>query len=128
MINKKKALINFLVSNTASDTSRTDLSASNLANSIVASGTKIINDLSNRMSSTLNDLAEKFTGSRLSSSEDSSSSNIPTSENSKSYGDYMPDKFILNQLSLNYLNLLNLLINLQLILILKNIMNTIVKD
>lgn len=99
MINKKKALINFLVSNTASDTSRTDLSASNLANSIVASGTKIINDLSNRMSSTLNDLAEKFTGSRLSSSEDSSSSNIPTSENSKSYGDYMPDKFILNQLS-----------------------------
>lgn len=98
MINKKKTLINYLVETTASDTPSRDLATTNLANTMINSSQKLINEFNNQISSTINNISQRFTGSKIINTENNYSS-IPTSDNSKSQADYIPDKFLLNRLS-----------------------------
>ncbi len=98
MINKKKALINFLVNANSSDTSTSDVQSQNLASRIQSGMTSLINGAADYINSGLNSIAKSFTGKDLTSQENKNQK-IPNTENSKTFGDYIPDKFLLNQLS-----------------------------
>jgi len=97
IINKKKALINYLVSGTATDASKSGGSSANIADAICNKVKKVWNDFTDSISSSLNNLG-KMIGMK-NDVADTQSSNISNEENSQSFGDYMPDKYILNQLS-----------------------------
>lgn len=96
MITKKQSLIEYLTKTTASSNSKNNTSLNNLASSLTSSLSNSINKITNGLSSSLSKVANSF---RKTQSSESSESTIPTEQDSKSYGDYLPDKFILNQLS-----------------------------
>lgn len=96
MISKKQSLIEYLTRTTSSTTSKNNTSLNNLATTISGSLTQSLEKVANGLSPTLGSLAKKFSQSKTSKS---SSDSIPTEKDSKSYGDYLPDKFLLNQLS-----------------------------
>lgn len=98
MINKKKALINFLVNNSSSNTSSNDLATNNLATTLNNSKNSLLDKATNAVSSGLNAFSKKYLGKEL-ISNNTPSEPIPNIDNSKTYGDYMPDKYLLNQLS-----------------------------
>ena len=99
IINKKKALINYLVSGTATDATYTSSAQANLATQLQNSVKKAWNDFSNNISESLTGLGSLFSGSKKKDTSSSASTNISNDQNSQSFGDYMPDKYILNQLS-----------------------------
>lgn len=99
MIDKKQALINYLVSGTASDATNTNSAEQNMNNSLKSATDGIIKAFSDKWSSSLNNLASKFGLSGGKSEESSVGNSISTVQNSKSYGDYIPDKYLLSQLS-----------------------------
>ena len=96
MLNKKKSLINFLVSGSASDVSNTNSAEQNMNASISKSKNNLVHKMSSAISPSLTNLVDKFTGKNDDKDVKSTIANV---DNSKSFGDYIPDKYILNQLS-----------------------------
>lgn len=98
IINKKKALINYLVSGTATDANNSSSAIANLTAGIKKSLNGIKKKFNNKYSSTLTALGGLF-NKKDKTTNVTTYANIPTEDNSKSYGDYMPEGYILRQLS-----------------------------
>lgn len=98
IINKKKALINYLVSGTATDANNSSSAIANLTAGIKKSLNGIKEKFNNKYSSTLTALGGLF-NKKDKTTNVTTYANIPTEDNSKSYGDYMPEGYILRQLS-----------------------------
>lgn len=96
MIIKKQSLIEYLTRASASSNTKNNTSLNNLASNLTSSLSNSIDKITNGLSSNLSNVAKAFTKSK---SSENTNSNIPTEKDSKTYGDYLPDKFILNQLS-----------------------------
>jgi hypothetical protein len=95
MLAKKKALVQYLVNGTSSESSSSSETSTNnilstLSSSIKSAAKSLISSVG------LSSVSDLFSSS---SSSSSSSSGIKTTEDSKSYGDYLPEKYLLNQLS-----------------------------
>lgn len=98
IINKKKALINYLVSGTATDANNSSSAIANLTAGIKKSLNGIKEKFNNKYSSTLTALGGLF-NKKDKTTNVTTYANIPTEDNSKSFGDYMPEGYILRQLS-----------------------------
>lgn len=98
IINKKKALINYLVSGTATDANNSSSAIANLTAGIKKSLNGIKEKFNNKYSSTLTALGGLF-NKKNKTTNVTTYANIPTEDNSKSFGDYMPEGYILRQLS-----------------------------
>lgn len=98
IINKKKALINYLVSGTATDANNSSSAIANLTAGIKKSLNGIKEQFNNKYSSTLTALGGLF-NKKDKTTNVTTYANIPTEDNSKSFGDYMPEGYILRQLS-----------------------------
>ena len=98
IINKKKALINYLVSGTATDANNSSSARANLTAGIKKSLNGIKEKFNNKYSSTLTALGGLF-NKKDKTTNVTTYANIPTEDNSKSFGDYMPEGYILRQLS-----------------------------
>ena len=98
IINKKKALINYLVSGTATDANNSSSAIANLTAGIKKSLNGIKEKFNNKYSSTLTALGGLF-NKKDKTTNVTTYANIPTEDNSKSFGDYIPEGYILRQLS-----------------------------
>lgn len=98
IINKKKALINYLVDGTATDANNSSSAIANLTAGIKKSINGIKERFNNKYSSTLTALGGIFNKKNKTTTVNEYA-NIPTQDNSQSFGDYMPEGYILNQLS-----------------------------
>ena len=98
IINKKKALINYLVDGTATDANNSSSAIANLTAGIKKSINGIKERFNNKYSSTLTALGGIF-NKKDKTTNVNEYANIPTQDNSQSFGDYMPEGYILNQLS-----------------------------
>ena len=98
IINKKKALINYLVSGTATDANNSSSAIANLTAGIKKSLNGIKEKFNNKYSSTLTALGGLF-NKKDKTTNVTTYANIPTEDDSKSFGDYMPEGYILRQLS-----------------------------
>lgn len=98
IINKKKALINYLVDGTATDANNSSSAIANLTAGIKKSINGIKEKFNNKYSSTLTALGGIF-NKKDKTTTVNEYANIPTQDNSQSFGDYMPEGYILNQLS-----------------------------
>lgn len=98
MISKKQSFIQYLVNSSASNQGNKNLSQNNLASTLSSYKTSFVKELTNRLSPSLKSVAEAFMDTD-SKKEGNNVNNIPTDKDCKSYGDYMPDKFLLSQLS-----------------------------
>lgn len=98
IINKKKALINYLVDGTATDANNSSSAIANLTAGIKKSINGIKERFNNKYSSTLTALGGIF-NKKDKTTTVNEYANIPTQDNSQSFGDYMPEGYILNQLS-----------------------------
>lgn len=98
IINKKKALINYLVSGTSTDANNSSSAIANLTAGIKKSLNGIKEKFNNKYSSTLTALGGLF-NKKDKTTNVTTYANIPTEDNSKSFGDYMPEGYILRQLS-----------------------------
>ena len=101
ILNKKKSLVQFLTNDSASDTTYTSSANSNLASNIQAKLNNYITQFSNKISDSLTSFGKKFTNIFSSNKNDNQTGmvNIPNTDNATSYGDYISDKYLLNQLS-----------------------------
>lgn len=99
IINKKKALINYLVGETATDATYTSSAQANLATQLQNSAKAIVGEFNKKLSSSLNSLGSAFGLLKNNVKKSDSSTNIQNKDNSKSFGDYIPDNYILRQLS-----------------------------
>lgn len=101
ILNKKKSLVQFLTNDSASDTTYTSSANSNLASNIQAKLNNYITQFSNKISDSLTSFGKKFTNIFSSNKNDNQTGmvNIPNTVNATSYGDYISDKYLLNQLS-----------------------------
>lgn len=95
MINKKRALISYLVGDSSSE-KPTNVAEKNLASTIKSSLNKLKDNFLNSISPSLTKMSKNMSSS---SEKSETGSSISTASNSKSFGDYIPDKFLLNQLS-----------------------------
>lgn len=96
MISKKQAFIQYLINSSASNSNNKNTAYNNLASQISSYASNAVDKLTNKLSPSLKKVADGFLNDNKSSSNDN---NIPTEYDCKSYGDYMPDKFLLSQLS-----------------------------
>lgn len=100
IINKKKSLINYLVSGSATDVNNSSSAIANLTAGIKKSIDNLKEQFNTKYSSGLTALGGLFNKSKKTTTVTNRyEESIPNDENSQSYGDYMPEGYILNQLS-----------------------------
>lgn len=96
IINKRKTLIQYLVNDTATDTKQSSSAFGNLVDNIKGSLNSMRESFNRTLSSSLASLGDMF---GFKAPEIKSTGTIPTTSNSRTYGDYIPDGYLLNQLS-----------------------------
>ena len=99
IINKKKALINYLTTENATDSTYTSSAQANLATQLQKATKGIINEFNNKISSSLNSLGSAFGLLKNDVKKDESTTPIPNEKNNTTFGDYIPDNYLLRQLS-----------------------------
>ena len=99
ILNKKKSLVQFLTSSTASDTLYSSSANANLASVMKTKLNDIVTNFSNQISSSLTSITNLFSKSKSNDTQKGVFDSIPNDENATSYGDYITEKYLLNQLS-----------------------------
>lgn len=99
MINKKKSLIEYLT-RVSSEQSSTDSMASYQNSNTSATNKGFFDKITDAISEGLSSIGDALSGKKKGEEQQSTNINsIPTDTNSSSYADYLPDKFLLKQLS-----------------------------